>query len=1794
MKMILTIVHPVVIVAAATVFFAAGGGALCRAEGAAQNSATPLLSGGNPDPTVCRVGDEYYIVTSSFSLSPGLPVYRSKDMVNWEVISHAWRESWPCKTPDDGIWAPTLRHHNGVFYLTVTWHDGFKKAENYLLTAKDPAGPWSKPLKIDADAGIDGSLFFDGDDAWYLSNQQPSKQKWRGHCQIWMQRIDLETGRLFGDRHVLTDGFGEGAAFAEGPHLYKIGGKYLLLHAQGGTAWGHMEIALVSDCVTGPYTHVAVNPVLTAKDWGRSSPLQAFGHADLVQMPDGEWRAVFLGMRMADEGKKCPLGRETFSCRVDLDDNGLPTRFRRSELVAGDWNDPAATRYSLLDRPDDPARYAKVRDLAGRVDYPDKPFRFCAALAATPPRRATVVTQLSSGWEFSRDGETWKNVCIPHDWAISGPFDKTNDIQIVAIAEDGEKKASEKTGRTGALPWFGDGTYRRKIEISQGTQRAAVVFSGAMSEPEVFWDGAKVGEWKHGYTSFKVDLPDVSPGTHALEVRLHNRLESSRWYPGAGLFRPVYLVLDSNDPEEAVFARPDRRKRLPKIESTPDGFFIDGEKVKFRGVCLHHDLGSIGAEWNAAAFRRQLRLLKEIGVNAIRTAHNQPNPEMLDICDEEGVWVMAESFDAWKRRKVENGYNLWYREWWKKDLAQLVKVCRDHPCVVMYSIGNEISESVCPEGPAMVKEMQDFIHSLDPSRPCTLGNNRPLRAAERGTIAAQDIAGANYHIFEYEATRPFARNGTILGTETSSAISTRGFYRFPDDVRRYRDSPYGDGQVSSYDTDEIDWSNLADDDLAAQEDYAWTLGQFVWTGFDYLGEPSPYNLYWPSRSSYFGIYDLAGIPKDRAWLYRSVWRKDVRTLHILPHWTWPGREGKVTPVYVYTDAPEAELFVNGVSQGRIRKNPASRLDRFRLRWRKVVYAPGELKAVAFYPDGTTKTETVKTAGAPAALRLTADRETIALAESDGTRDLAYVTVEVVDKGGTVCPDAALPLSFAVEGDALGFKGVCNGDPTSLEVFTEPRMTTFHGALVVTLAARAKGEAKLVVSAPNIPSASIRLRVADEQKSAGMRETLSLDGEWSFEVTGGRRAGEKTTITVPSCWETQGFGTWQYGYNIEFGDKWHGHEKPADEHGLYLRKFTVPSEWRGNCVKLRFEGVMTEANVKVNGKVFPPHHSAWFPFEFDISDLVNYGGENTLEIDCGKESSDATVNRSERRCDFWNYGGIFRSVSLRTVPKLHIECVRIDARADGTLHAVVRASDGREETIDEKWTNIETWDVDHPKLYERVFELKDENGNVVDSVTKRFGFRTVEVRPRDGVYVNGKKIVVKGVNRQTFNVRTGRTLTREMNYEDARLIKSLNMNAVRIAHLTADEAFLDACDELGIYVEDEFCSWQKPIRTELGREYMKVFLERDHNHPSVIFWSNGNEGGWNTELDAMFKEIDLQKRAVLHPWAFHDGIDTKHYPDYDRLVKKLKTGELFMPTEFQHGLYDGGLGAGLEDFWTTMMRFPNCIGGFLWALKDEAQWRDDLGRYDACGNLAPDGLIGPNGEEGGSCATVRAIFGGEGDGEMQDEPPRRGGGEFTIPEPRLIAWRLVGETKGSRYEPVEASFEWTVTTNADRSVKYDWTISCTNAVDVLGVDFPCQNILGKKWHGRGPDRIWRNRMRGPKWGVWKDEYNDAVPGVSWDRPFKGWFEAKWMDVEVGSPSASHICFIPRDGLYMGVGSPKDGPDNFLYSMPYELGVGVYHVVPAIGNKLFKPERGGPQGRPVRLVEGRVSGSVELRL
>ena len=322
----------------------------------------PLLCGYNPDPSICRDGDDYYLVTSSFSLHPGLPIYHSRDLRNWETIGHAWRETWPCRTDDRGIFAATIRRHKGLFYISVTWVGGFAPQVSYILTAEDPRGPWSKPVEISAKKGIDASLFFDGDDVWYLENRGVEKPLWKGHAQIWMQRIDVSTGRLFGDVHVLSDGFGEAPPWAEGPHLYKIGGKYVLLFAQGGTHFGHEEIALVSDCVTGPYSARGRNPVVTAKDWGPKSPLQSFGHADIVDTPDGKWYGVFLGHRMlsAGDGVFCPLGRETFMCPVEWE-NGVSPMFRRDACIAGSWRDPSETWYSLLTHPEWNARLKKVK-----------------------------------------------------------------------------------------------------------------------------------------------------------------------------------------------------------------------------------------------------------------------------------------------------------------------------------------------------------------------------------------------------------------------------------------------------------------------------------------------------------------------------------------------------------------------------------------------------------------------------------------------------------------------------------------------------------------------------------------------------------------------------------------------------------------------------------------------------------------------------------------------------------------------------------------------------------------------------------------------------------------------------------------------------------------------------------------------------------------------------------------------------------------------------------------------------------------------------------------------------------------------------------------------------------------------------------------------------------------------------------------------------------------------------------------------------------------------------------------
>ena len=455
-----------------------------------------------------------------------------------------------------------------------------------------------------------------------------------------------------------------------------------------------------------------------------------------------------------------------------------------------------------------------------------------------------------------------------------------------------------------------------------------------------------------------------------------------------------------------------------------------------------------------------------MGCDAIRTAHNMPSQLQMEVCDSLGMMVMAESFDMWIYPKCKNGYARFFREWADKDITNLVLANRNHPSIVMWSIGNEIPEQGSEEGRKIAVRLQDLCHQLDPSRPVTQGMDRAEAALKSGMAQAMDVPGFNYRVHKYQKNYDQLPQGFLLGSETASTVSSRGFYRFPVEPNG-KGIVYKDGQCSSYDVEWCSWSNLPDDDWVWQDDKDWVIGEFVWTGFDYLGEPTPYDEYWPSRSSYFGICDLAGLPKDRFYLYRSKWNTQQHTIHLLPHWTWPDRKGKVTPVYCYTDYPEAELFVNNKSQGRIKKNPAERLDRYRLRWNNVKYEPGELRVVVYDEMGKNCGEqTIQTAGKPAKLTLDAWTQSSQMAQptlSANGEDLAFVTVSLVDENGTLIPDAADQLTFEVEG-AGTFRAVCNGDAKSLEPFTEPTMKLFNGQLVVVVqAAKQSGNLTLKVS-----------------------------------------------------------------------------------------------------------------------------------------------------------------------------------------------------------------------------------------------------------------------------------------------------------------------------------------------------------------------------------------------------------------------------------------------------------------------------------------------------------------------------------------------------------------------------------------------------------------------------------------------------------------------------------------------------------------------------------------------------------
>lgn len=804
---------------------------------------------------------------------------------------------------------------------------------------------------------------------------------------------------------------------------------------------------------------------------------------------------------------------------------------------------------------------------------------------------------LEKGWKFTRednpefvnpafDDNAWQSVTVPHDWAIYGPFSSQNDKQEVAIAQDGQQEAMEHAGRTGGLPFVGVGWYRTTFEAPAFApgKKAFIQFDGAMSHAQVYVNGQKVGYWPYGYNSFYFDITKYlrAGAKNTLAVRLENLPESSRWYPGAGLYRNVHVVVteeahipvwgtfvttpsvsrefakvnvqtevvlpqgadpaaytvvtrllnpngevitglstpltqlpfnDGKVSQEFIIQKPTlwspdmpalytaesrlmAGNDLKDLYTTPfgirsieiipgKGFYLNGERTVFKGVCNHHDLGPLGAAVNDAAIRRQIRILKEMGCNAIRSSHNMPAPELVKACDEMGMLLMAESFDEWNTAKCKNGYNLFFDEWAEKDLVNLIRHYRNNPSVVMWCIGNEVPNQWTEGDCKIARFLQDICHREDPTRPVTQGMDAPDAVVNNNFAAVMDVAGFNYRPHRYQVNYKKLPQQIILGSETASTVSSRGVYKFP--VERKAMAVYDDHQSSSYDVEHCGWSNLPEDDFIQHEDLPYCIGEFVWTGFDYLGEPTPYYTNWPSHSSLFGIIDLAGIPKDRYYLYRSHWNKAEKTLHILPHWTWPGREGEVTPVFVYTNYPSAELFINGKSQGKRTKNLSIAIDssyteaaqksferqkRYRLMWMDTRYEPGTLKVVAYDKDGNAVAEQeVHTAGKPHHIELSADRTRLT---ADG-KDLAFIHVRVVDKNGNLCPDDSRKIHFKVRG-AGTYRAAANGNSASLESFQAPQMSLFSGQLtaIVQTAEEQPGTIYFEASAPGVKSAELEL------------------------------------------------------------------------------------------------------------------------------------------------------------------------------------------------------------------------------------------------------------------------------------------------------------------------------------------------------------------------------------------------------------------------------------------------------------------------------------------------------------------------------------------------------------------------------------------------------------------------------------------------------------------------------------------------------------------------------------------------
>jgi len=778
------------------------------------------------------------------------------------------------------------------------------------------------------------------------------------------------------------------------------------------------------------------------------------------------------------------------------------------------------------------------------------------------------------------DDNGWRGVNLPHDWGVEGPFKQ------------------EYPGETGKLPWWGVGWYRKHFTVPAADQgrQVSLEVDGAMAYATVWLNGHFVGGWPYGYSSFYLDLtPFLKPGgDNVLAIRLDNPPASSRWYPGGGIYRNVWLVKTSlvhvgqwgtfittpdvsktaasvsltvtvcNDTgKEAgvkvatkIFRLDSDGKRGGKavafiepivlriggnssgtvststeiknpalwsiqtpnryaavttvtqdgktvdtyetcfgirtIQFTADnGFLLNGERVPLNGVCDHADLGALGSAINTRGLERQVQLLKEMGGNALRTSHNPPAPELLDLCDRLGMVVMDETFDCWLSRKKENDYHLLFPEWHEKDVRTLVRRDRNHPCVILWSIGNEISEQGNTAGHKIAEELAAIVHSEDTTRPVTAACNN-LNAGYNGFQKIVDVFGYNYKPMEYGRFRQTNATIPLFGSETASCISSRGEYFFP--VSTNKGQGLANFQMSSYDLYAPRWATTPDTEFLGQDQFPFVAGEFVWTGFDYLGEPTPYNsdasnllnftdpaekaqmqkelqalgkIHVPSRSSYFGIMDLCGFKKDRFFIYQARWRPDFHMAHILPHWNWPERVGEITPVHVYTSGDEAELFLNGKSLGRQKKEKFQ----YRLHWDEVKYEPGELKVVAYKNGKEWAREVVKTTGPAAKLKLAADHFNI---RADGA-DLSYVTVTIADKAGLMVPRSKNHVLFQISGPGE-IAAVDNGDATSLVPFQTKERDAYNGlCLVIIRSTKGAGQIVLEASSPGLESARVKIK-----------------------------------------------------------------------------------------------------------------------------------------------------------------------------------------------------------------------------------------------------------------------------------------------------------------------------------------------------------------------------------------------------------------------------------------------------------------------------------------------------------------------------------------------------------------------------------------------------------------------------------------------------------------------------------------------------------------------------------------------